>query len=97
MLRIFIIVSLLLVVILGASIGYFNAQSVRFSYLFGEIELPLIALLIADFLVAVLVTLVVVFARIFGLNAEIRRLRKQVRDVETELKSLRNLPLAETR
>jgi putative membrane protein len=93
MLRILITVFLLIVLVLGASIGFFNAQGVRFNYLFGEIELPLIALLILVFLFAVLLTLAVTYARMFGLRAEIRRLKGQVRSADTELKSLRNLPV----
>jgi uncharacterized integral membrane protein len=85
------------VLVLGASVGYFNAQTVRFNYLFGAVEMPLIALLIVDFILAVLISLAVVLVRMLGLRAEIRRLKKQVRDVETELKSLRNLPLQDAR
>jgi putative membrane protein len=93
MLRILFIVSVTVVAVIGASIGYFNAQPVHFNYLFGEVQLPLIALLIAVFLFAVLLTLLVMFVRMFGLRSEVRRLKGQVRNAETELKSLRNLPL----
>lgn len=95
MLRIVFLLLLGAMLVLGASIGYFNAQAVRFNYLFGEWELPLVALLVADFLVAALVTLAVFGARLLTLRGEIRRLRKQLRDLESELKSLRNLPLAQ--
>ncbi len=46
MLRALVIAGLIVFLVLGASIGYFNAQPVRFNYLAGEIELPLIALVI---------------------------------------------------
>jgi putative membrane protein len=93
MLRILIIVSLLIIVVLGASIGFFNATSVRFNFLFGSVELPLIALLVLDFLFAALLTMLVLYIRMFGLRSEIRRLKKQVQNAETELKSLRNLAM----
>ena len=93
MYRIFIIVVLVLVLCVGATIGYFNAQPIRFDYLAGQIELPLIALVLADFFLAVLLTLLVCGGRILSLKAESRRLRKQLRDAEVELKTLRNIPL----
>ena len=93
MYRIFVTVVLVLVLCAGATIGYFNAQPIRFDYLAGQIELPLIALVLADFFIAVLLTLLVCGARTLALKGEARRLRKQLRDAETELKSLRNIPL----
>lgn len=77
--------------VLGITVGFFNGQPVVFNYLFGSVELPLIALLIAEFLLAVALTLAATFVRVFGLKAEIRRLRKQLRDSETELRNLRTL------
>jgi hypothetical protein len=38
-------------------------------------------------------TLLAVFVRVFSLRSEIRRLRKQLRDSETELKNLRVLAI----
>ncbi|SFF31034.1 Protein of unknown function [Fontimonas thermophila] len=94
--RILVLLLLLAVLVLGASVGYFNAQSVRFDYLFGAREVPLIALLVADFVLGVLVALLLALGRILGLQLELRRLRKQVRDLEIELRTLRNLPLSDT-
>lgn len=79
------------VFVLGTTIGFFNGQAVQFNYLFGSVELPLIALLIAEFLLVVLLTLLATFVRVFALKSEIRRLGKQLRDSETELKNLRVL------
>lgn len=93
MYRIFVIVVLVLVLCIGATIGYFNAQPIRLDYLAGQIELPLIALVLADFFLAVLLTLLVCGGRILSLKGEARRLRKQLRDAEAELKTLRNIPL----
>lgn len=92
--RILLLVLLVAVLVLGASIGYFNAQSVRFDYLFGQWDVPLIALLIADFALGVLIALLLVSGRILSLRLEVRRLRNRVRDHEIELRNLRNLPLA---
>lgn len=91
MLRVLVIVGLIVFLVLGASIGYFNAQPIKFDYLAGQIELPLIALVIGEFVLAVLLTLLISFARMLSLKGEIRRLRKQVLAGEAELKNLREL------
>ena len=96
MLRILVIVGLIIFLALGASIGYFNAQEVEFDYLAGTVRLPLIALVIGEFVLAVLLTLLICFGRMLSLKTEIRRLRKQVQGAEVELKALRELPLRET-
>lgn len=94
MLRILIVLLLVLVFALGASLGYFNAGHVTFHYLTGSVEVSVAVLVGVTFVVAVLLTLLLCALRMLGLHREIRRLRKQVRDAETELKNLRNLPLA---
>lgn len=93
MFRILVIVLVVLATCLGISVGYFNAQPIRFNYLAGEIELPLIALIIGEFILAVLLTLALCAGRMMRLRADIRRLRKQLGNAETELKNLRNIPL----
>ena|SRR5688572_28313028 len=96
MLRFLIITLLVLFLVIGASFGYFNAKPVEFNYLAGTIELPLIALIIGEFVIAVLLTLLICFGRMLSLKNEIRRLRKQVQASEAELKNLRDLPIRET-
>ena len=91
MLRIILIIVFVIVFALGVTIGFYNGQPVRFSYIVGELQLPLIALIVGEFAIAVLLTLLVVVGRIWSLKLEIRRLRKQLRDQEAELKNLRAL------
>lgn len=91
MLRVLAIVGLIVFLVLGASIGYFNAEPIRFDYLAGQLELPLIALVIGEFVVAVLLTLLISFGRMLGLKNEIRRLRRQVAGFDAELRNLREL------
>ncbi|HSW11300.1 MAG TPA: LapA family protein [Solimonas sp.] len=79
------------VFVLGTTIGFFNGQDVEFNYLFGSVHLPLIALLIGEFLLVVALTLLATLVRVLALKSEIRRLRKQLRDADTELKNLRVL------
>ncbi|MFA5937979.1 MAG: LapA family protein [Sinimarinibacterium sp.] len=93
MTRIVLMAGLILVLVLGASIGYFNAQPVSFDYLLGVWEIPLIAVLIAAFSAGVVLTLLVVAGRILSLRLEVRRMTRQIREHEIELRNLRNLPV----
>jgi lipopolysaccharide assembly protein A len=90
-----LLVALLLVAAfcLGAAVSYFNWGSVHFHYLAGEAELPLIALLLAAFVLGALVMGLLNLARAFTLGREAKRQQRRVRELEAELKSLRELPL----
>ncbi len=92
--RIFLMLILIAVLVLGASIGYFNAQMVNFDYLFGSWEIPLIGLLIGAFALGVVLTLLVIGTRLLAQRLELGRLRARVRDHEIELRNLRNLSIA---
>jgi len=89
--RLLLLILLAIFFALGVTIGFYNAQPVRFSYIFGEIELPLIALIVGEFLLAVLLTLLVVLGRMLTLRAELRRLRRQLRNSDEELANLRRV------
>ena len=93
-----LLVTLLLIATfcLGATVSYFNWSPVTFHYLAGQAELPLIALLLAAFVLGVLVMGLLNFARMFMLGRDTRRQQRQIRELESELRSLRNLPLAGT-
>lgn len=93
MLRVVVVMVLLAVFIAGAAMGYFNATPVTFHYLFGTVEVRLVVLILCTFVIAALLTLLLCAGRLLSLSGEARRLRRQLRDAETELKNLRNLPL----
>jgi uncharacterized membrane protein YciS (DUF1049 family) len=93
MLRILLLLLLILVFVGGLAVGYSNAGPVSFNYLFGKTELSLVVLVLTVFAVAVLLTLLVCAGRILRLSADLRRLRRQLREAETELKNLRNIPI----
>jgi lipopolysaccharide assembly protein A len=78
---------------LGAAISYYNWSAVTFHYLAGQVELPLIALLLGAFLAGVVVMWLLDLARLFVLSRDSRRQQRQIAQLEAELKSLRNLPL----
>lgn len=94
--RAFIVALVILALLLGAAIGFFNAQPVEFDYLAGEVQVPLIALLVGELIVVAALGLILFYGRLFGLKREIRGLRRQLDAAETELKSLRSLPLKDS-
>ena len=94
MMRLVAVLVLVLVFVVGASLGYFNAQVVDFDYLFGHIEVRLVVLLVGCILASASLTLLFCGWRMLGQLAEMRRLRRRLRDAETELKNLRNLQLS---
>ncbi|NGY06194.1 LapA family protein [Solimonas terrae] len=96
MTRLVVLVVLLVILAFGASVGYFNAQPVIFNYLFGTAEFPLIAVLIAAFSIGIVLTIAAVSSRLFSMRLELGRLRKQLREAEGELRTLRNLPVGTT-
>lgn len=92
-----LVVTLLLIAgfLLGAAVSYFNTASATFHYLAGQVQLPLIALLLGAFLMGLVVMWLLNLARLFVLSRDSRRYQRQIRGLEAELKSLRNLPLAQ--
>lgn len=97
MLRVLAIILLLAVFIAGAALGYFNYGFVTFDYLFGSTQVRLVVLIVLTVIAAALLTLLLCAVRLFSLSGEARRLRRQLRDAETELKNLRNLPISTER
>jgi lipopolysaccharide assembly protein A len=93
--RLVVIFLLVLGFVLGAAVSYYNGAVVTFHYLAGQVELPLIALLLGAFFAGILVMWLISVARVFGLSRESRRHQRQIRELEAELKSLRELPLAQ--
>jgi len=93
MIRALVIAAVLAVLVFGIAIGFFNAQRVSFNYLAGTLEVPLIALIVGEFLAVALLTVLVCSSRIFALKGELRRTQRQLKDAQAELQSLRNLPL----
>ncbi len=92
--RLLVTLLLLATFCLGAAISYYNWNSVRVDYLAGQAELPLIALMLAAFVMGMLLMGLMNLARLYMLGREARRHQRQIRELESELRSLRNLPLA---
>ena len=80
----------------GAAFSYYNVAPVTFHYLAGQVEMPLIWLLIGAFLAGAAAMWLLDLARLFALSRESRRQQRQIAQLDAELKSLRALPLAQT-
>jgi len=93
--RLLVALLLLAAFCLGAAVSYYNWSAVTVHYLAGQVQLPLIALLLGAFVVGLLVMWLLNLARLFVLSRDSRRYQRQIREMEAELKSLRNLPLAQ--
>lgn len=90
-----LLLTLLLIAVFGAGLvlSYHNSHAVRFDYLAGAVELPLMGLLVAAFVVGLLVSGLLNLAAHWSLRREARRLGKQLTAAQAELGTLRQLPL----
>lgn len=94
MLRLVTVIILIVIFAAGATLGFTNGDTVRFHYLFGTVEVRIAVLVLIAFAAGAGLAVLLAGLRMLGLHREVRRLRRQLRDAETELKNLRNLPLA---
>lgn len=93
MLRVVKIVFVLVALCLGIAIALSNDKLTTVNYLFGEAQLSLVVVMLGSLLLGFFLALLLCTSRILMLRAKTRRLRRQLRDAEAELKNLRNLPL----
>lgn len=73
-----LVLVVLLALIGGISLGLFNSQMVRFDYLAGEVELPLIALLVIAAIVSLLLAAAVSAVPYLRLRRRVARLQKEL-------------------
>lgn len=91
--RLLLTVLLIAVFCGGLAISYYNSDAVRFDYLAGEVEFPLMGLLVGAFVLGMLLAGALNLATQWTLKREARRLQKQLTAAEAELRTLRQLPL----
>lgn len=85
----------LLVLALGLSFAILNAEPVVLDYYFGSQHLSLSLVVLITLTVGVFTGIVVSLAIILKLKREVSRLRKANQALETDLASLRALPVRE--
>jgi putative membrane protein len=91
--RILLYIVFLLIILLGISFAYLNANSVTFNYYLGERTMPLSLLLICSFGVGLILGFVVVFISWIRLKVENIRLKKRLKSAKQEIENLRAIPI----
>jgi len=94
-----IITTLLALILIGlaAAFSYLNAGVVNIDYLLGQAEVRLHWLVYAALVSGWLLGILSLVGPLIRLAASRRRLREQVRLMETELDNLRRLPISDVR
>jgi len=93
--RILLYIVFLLIVLLGISFAYLNADSVTFNYYLGERSMPLSLLLICSLGVGLILGFAVVLIAWIKLKAENIRLKKRLKSAKQEVENLRAIPIRE--
>lgn len=93
--RIFKNILIGLVLLIGLVFAFFNAESVTVDYLFGELETPLVIVLLLDFVFGFAVAFLLFYGRILKQRADLAKQRRRLRDADDEIRNLRNLPIRE--
>lgn len=84
---------IVIALVVGVAFGFFNFESVTVNLLFGEVEVPLAVVLIVDFALGFGVALLLLFSRLILLRRKLSRTRRQLADVQTEVRNLRSMPI----
>ncbi|MGA1861661.1 LapA family protein [Deferribacter thermophilus] len=73
----------------------FNMQPVDIKYFFNKppIQVPLFVVILASFILGILITAFIAFVEKLKTNREISKLRKEKKELESEIVRLKNLPL----
>lgn len=87
--NIFVFVAL----IAGAVLCWVNVQDVSVNYLFGQLEVPLIIVLITMLLIGFLLAYIAMLPRAVSRRAELQKLKRKLHESDQEVRNLRNLPI----
>lgn len=89
----FYVILVVLVLIAGFAFAMLNAVPVSIDYFLGQSEIPLPWALLLALLAGFGLGLLVALGAILRAQAQARRIRKDARLMEAEIKNLRNLPI----
>lgn len=93
MLRLLRNLVLLFALALGITFGFFNFQLVTVDLLASEVRVPLVVVLILDFVLGFGLALMLLLARTLKLRADLARERRQLKDAQAEIRNLRSMPI----
>lgn len=91
--RIFRLIFLLLVLVLGLALHVKNDQAVTLNYYAGSVNLPLSLVIVGSFAVGALCGIIASLTVILRLKRDKARLGRQVRAAEQEVANLRAIPI----
>lgn len=84
---------LLFALVLGIAFGFVNFQLVTVDLLLSEVRVPLVVVLILDFVLGFGLALMLLLARTLKLRADLARERRQLKDAQAEIRNLRSMPI----
>ena len=91
--RIFSLMTVTILVIVGISFSILNATPVSLNYYIGTSTLPLSLLLILVLLLGFMLGTLLLSLRLIKEKTKVRQLRKKQKNLEQELMNLRSIPL----
>lgn len=93
MLRIVRNIIIVVALVLGVTFAFFNAQPITVDFLFTQSLVPLIIVLLVDFLLGLGVAMLWLFARLLTLRSKLARARRELEETRTEVRNLRSMPI----
>lgn len=91
--RVLSYIIILLLIIFGTMFAVLNANTVEFNYYLGRANLALSLLLVISLFIGVLFGACICSLRLMAQYFSIRRLRHQLKQVQQEVKNLRDIPI----
>ena len=91
--RIFLYLVLLIVILLGISFAYLNAEPVVFNYYLAQRHIPLSLLLVCSLGIGLILGFLVVGVSWLKLKGENFRLKKRLKCTRQEIENLRAIPI----
>lgn len=93
MLRIVRNIVIIIALVLGVTFAFFNVQPITVDLLFTQSRVPLIVVLLVDFLIGLGVAMLWLFARLLTLRSKLARTRRELEETRTEVRNLRSMPI----
>lgn len=78
---------------LGIAFGYVNFQQVTVDFLWSDARVPLVVILVVSFVVGFALALLLLIARMVGLQTNLGKTRRQLKDAQAEIRNLRSMPI----
>lgn len=93
MIRLLRNLALLLALVVGIAFGFLNFQLVTVDLLWSEVRVPLVVVLVLDFVLGFGLALLLLLARTLKLRGDLARQRRQLKDAQAEIRNLRSMPI----